>query len=170
MNPQNYYTVHTWSFYFRPIYSSRPVNWLLNSMWLFSIDIITSWIFFSVIMNTYSNSFYEKMNINMINAASFVRDVIQLKLICTLYIVILWNLEGSFPRKKRTHINTKPMFFCDSHINTKPMFFCDSHINTKSMFFLWFTISCMLDKYNSHNNCFRFVSLGKLQCPRKHHE
>jgi hypothetical protein len=48
----------------------------------------------------------------MINAASLVRDVIQLK--CTLYIVIAWNLEGLFAGEKRTHINTKPMFFSDS--------------------------------------------------------
>ena len=47
-----------------------------------------------------------------INAASFVRDVIQLK--CTRYIVIVLNLERLFPGEKRTHINTKPMFFCDS--------------------------------------------------------
>jgi hypothetical protein len=80
----------------------------------------------SVIMNTSINSFHgKKMNINMINAASFVRDVIQLK--CTLYIVIVWNLEGLFLGDKRTHINTKPVF-------------------------LWFTISCTLDKYNSHKN------------------
>jgi hypothetical protein len=81
----------------------------------------------------------------MINAALFVRDTIGLK--CTLYIVIVWNLEGLFPGEKRTHINTKPMFL------------------------LGFTISCMLDKYNSHNNRFRFLSFkSKLQHPRKHHK
>ena len=70
-------------------------------------------------MNTSINSFHEKknLNINMINAASFVRDVIQLK--CTLYIVIVWNLEGLFPGEKRTHINTKPMFFLGFTIHNK---------------------------------------------------
>ena len=52
------------------------------------------------------------MNINMINTALFIRDAIGLK--CTLYIVIVWNLEGLFPGEKRTHINTKAMFLCDS--------------------------------------------------------
>jgi hypothetical protein len=79
----------------------------------------------------------KKMNINIINAASLVRDVIQLKCTVTLYIVIVRNLEGLFPGEKRTHI---------------------------------FTISCMLDKYNSHNNRFRFLSLGKPQRPRMHHK
>jgi hypothetical protein len=58
-----------------------------------------------VIMNTSINPSMRKteLNINMINAASFVRDVIQLK--CTLHIVrhIVWNLEGLFPEKKHTH-------------------------------------------------------------------
>ena len=68
----------------------------------------------SVIMNTSINSFHEKkININMINTALFIRDVIQLK--CTLHMV--WNLEGLFSRENtntHTHINTKFMFFCDS--------------------------------------------------------
>jgi hypothetical protein len=53
----------------------------------------------------------------MTNVASFVKDTIGLK--CTLYIVIVWNLEGLFPGEKRTHINTKPMFFLVFTIHNK---------------------------------------------------